>query len=109
MLLATAVAITAAVLAYRLYRTYGDPPYSGQVVAETDRTDTSVTVRFEVRSRSGSGRATCHLRAQGFDGAEVGGADVDVPAGKRVEQTYTLVTTARAALVDITGCRAAQR
>jgi hypothetical protein len=101
------VTIAATALAFRLYRIYGDPPYAGRVLAETELTDTSVTVRFEVRSRSGTQPGVCRVRARGFDGGEVGAADVEVPAGKVVEHTYTLPTTARSALVDIPGCAAA--
>ena len=106
-LLATLILAGATVLALRLYLTYGEPPHAGRVLAETDRTDTAVTVRFEVRSRADDRPVTCRLRARGFDGAVVGSAEVVVPAGRRVVQTYTLPTRARAALVDIPGCRAA--
>jgi hypothetical protein len=105
--LAVLVAATASAIAWRLYRQYGDPPFAADVLAETEKTATKVTVRVQVRSRDGVAPAVCHVRARGFDGAEVGAADVHAPAGKKVEQTVTLTTTALSALVEVTGCRAA--
>jgi hypothetical protein len=102
--------VLAAVLAgslgigYRLYVQYGSPPYSPRLLAETERTDTHVTIRFEVRGRDGKRPAVCLVRARAVDGLVVGSAEVPVPAGTRVELTYTLVTTQQAFVVDIPRC-----
>jgi hypothetical protein len=90
-----------------MYRQYGDGEYTPVVLSETERAADHVTIRFEVRSRSGRDPAVCHVRARAEDGLVVGAADVPVAAGKRVEQTYTLATTERAFAIDIPQCRAA--
>jgi hypothetical protein len=105
--LATVVAVAAAGLAYRLYVQYGDDSYTARILSESERTDDRVTIRFEVRSPSGAGPVTCAVRARSRDGAVVGTAEVPVPAGTRVEKTYTLRTSARAFVVDIPRCWAA--
>jgi hypothetical protein len=91
-------------IGYRLYEQYGSPDYSPRLLAETERTADHVTIRFEVRSRNSDRPAVCRVRARALNGAEVGSAEVPVPAGARVVQTYTLVTSQRAAVVDIPHC-----
>jgi hypothetical protein len=91
-------------IGYRLYEQYGSPDYSSRILAETEHTADHVTIRFEVRSRDDTRPAVCRVRARALDGSEVGSADVAVPAGARVVQTYTLVTSQRAAVVDIPRC-----
>jgi hypothetical protein len=106
-LLATVVAVASAGIGYRLYKQYGDDEYTPLILAETERTADHVTIRFQVRSRSGREPAVCRVRARASDGLVVGSADVPVPAGRRVTQTYTLVTSERAFAVNIPTCRAA--
>jgi hypothetical protein len=91
-------------IGYRLYEQYGSPDYSPRILAETERTADHVTIRFEVRSRIADRAGVCRVRARGLDGSQVGSAEVPVPAGARVVQTYTLVTSKRAAVVDIPNC-----
>ncbi len=107
MLLATVVAAASGAVGYRLYRQYGDHEFTPLILAETERTDDRVTIRFQVRSRSGREPALCRVRARASDGRVVGAADVPVPAGRRVTQTFTLVTSARAFVVEIPTCRVA--
>jgi hypothetical protein len=104
--LGTAVAFASAGIGYRLFQQYGNPEHAPRILAETERTDQRVTIRFEVR---GDGRrpAVCFVRARADDGLVVGSAEVPVPAAKRVVQTYTLVTSERAVVVDIPRCRPA--
>lgn len=103
--LATLVVLASLGVAYRLYRQYGDVPHAPRILSETERTDTHVTIKFEVVRRTADEPAICHVRARAHDGLVVGQADVAVPAGRRVVSTYTLVTTQRAFAVDIPRCR----
>jgi hypothetical protein len=91
-------------IGYRLYRQYGSPDYAPRILAETERTASQVTIRFEVRSRQPGKPSVCLVRARASDGLVVGSAEVPVRAGKRVVQTYTLVTSQRAFAVDIPNC-----
>lgn len=91
-------------LAYRLYAQYGDGDFTTRILAETERTDDRVTIRFEVQSRDGAHPATCLVRARARDGLVIGSAEVPVPAGKRVERSYTLSTSARTFVVEIPRC-----
>jgi hypothetical protein len=92
---------------FRLYVQYGTPTYEPRILAETERTAERVTIRFEVRSREPDRPGICRVRARAVDGLVVGTAEVPVPAGKRVVQTYTLVTSQRAFAVDIPRCHRA--
>ena len=91
-------------IGYRLYEQYASPDYSPRILAETERTADHVTIRFEVRSRDADRAGVCRVRARALDGSEVGSAEVQVPAGARVVQTFTLFTSQRAAVVDIPRC-----
>ena len=91
-------------IGYRLYRQYGSPDYAPRILSESERTASQVTIHFEVRSRDAGHPGICLVRARAIDGLVVGSAEVPVPAGKRVVQTYTLVTSQRAAVVDIPNC-----
>ena len=91
-------------IGYRLYEQYGSPDRAPRILAETERTATHVTIRFEVRGRDGKRPTVCLVRARAADGLVIGSAEVPVPAGTRVVQTYTLVTTQRAFAVDIPNC-----
>ena len=100
------VMVASAGIGYRLYKQYGDPEHSPRILSESERTADHVTIRFEVRS-DGHNPSVCIVRARAQDGLVVGSADVPVPAGKRIVQTYTLATRERAFVVDIPKCRAA--
>ena len=105
-LLGALVMVASAGIGYRLYKQYGDPEHSPRILSESERTADHVTIRFEVRS-DGRNPAVCIVRARAQDGLVVGSAEVAVPAGKRVVQTYTLATRERAFVVDIPKCRRA--
>jgi hypothetical protein len=106
-LIAAAVLVASAGIGYRLFTQYGDPEHAARILAETERTADRVTIRFEVTSREGRRPAVCIVRARAHDGLVVGSAEVPVPAGRRVEQTYTLLIRQRAFVVDIPKCRPA--
>ena len=91
-------------IGYRLYEQYATPDHAPRILGETERTAERVTIRFEVRSREPDRPGVCLVRARAVDGLVVGSAEVPVPAGKRVVQTYTLVTSQRAFVVDIPRC-----
>jgi hypothetical protein len=103
--LAALVVLATLGVSYRLYRQYGDVSHVPRILSESERTDSRVTIRFEVVRRGAGEAAICHVRARARDGLVVGEADVTVPAGRRVESTYTLATTQRAFVVDIPRCR----
>jgi hypothetical protein len=100
------VLVASAGIGYRLHRQYGDPEHSARILSESERTADHVTIRFEVRS-DGRNPAICIVRARAKDGLVIGSAEVPVAPGKRVVQTYTLVTRERAFVVDIPKCRPA--
>jgi hypothetical protein len=104
-LLLVPVLVAAGWLAVLLYQKYGNDQYQGTLTGYGEVTDAKVIVRFTV-SKSGGGPAICQVQAKDYSMAEVGYADVRVPAGKSVQVTYTLTTTRRAYGVDILGCHA---
>jgi Domain of unknown function (DUF4307) len=103
LLLAVAGALVGLLLAVVLYQRYGTPGYQPQVVHFQTATD-HVTMRFQVHKPSGD-PATCHVRARNRAGAEVGAADVAVPAGKTVTVTYTLATSGPPVSAEVPVCR----
>lgn len=105
-LLGVLVMVASAGIGYRLYKQYGDPEHAPRILSESERTADHVTIRFEVRG-DGRNPAVCIVRARAKDGLVIGSAEVPVAAGKRVVQTYTLVTRERAFVVDIPKCRPA--
>jgi hypothetical protein len=92
-------------VATALYLRYGDPDYRARVVSYTDVTDRQIVITFRVRLPEGRG-AVCAVRARSSDGAEVGRAEVPVPAGT-AEVRYTLTTTARPFVGEVLRCRPA--
>ncbi|MGC9666782.1 DUF4307 domain-containing protein [Planosporangium sp. 12N6] len=105
--LATLVAIAGAfvglILAVVLYQRYGTPDARPQVV-HFDLADNQATVRFEVHKPSGR-PAVCHVRSRDRLGAEIGAADVPVPAGNPVTVTYTLHTNGTPVSAEVPVCR----
>jgi hypothetical protein len=88
-----------------LYGKYGTNDYRASLESYGSISDTQVTLRFSVH-KPGGAPAVCRVHAQDRSMAEVGYAEVRVPAGKDVEVTYTLTTSRRAYGVDILGCQA---
>jgi hypothetical protein len=93
-------ALYAAVLAaglgvsWSLYDQYGHGDYATNLLAFDDSTPGQVDITFEVFKPAGEG-ALCRVRSRNMDGAEIGSAEVAIPASDatRVETTYTLPVT----------------
>jgi hypothetical protein len=98
-----AVLAATAALSVALFLRYGDPAYQARVVGYTELSEREMEIRFRVRLPAGEG-AVCAVRARGRDGAEVGRAEVPVPAGA-TEVTYRLVTTGRPFVGEVSRCR----
>ena len=92
------------VVAFVLNRKYGVSDYEPQVVGFRI-TGQQVAMRFEVHKPSGK-PAVCHVRSRDRSGAEVGAADVGVPAGKDVTVTYTLAANGVPVSAEVTACHA---
>ena len=92
-------------LAVVLYGKYGSGGYQATLESYGSISDTQVTMRFSVH-KPDDRPAVCRVHAQDRSMAEVGYAEVTVPAGRNVEVTYTLKTSSRAYGVDILGCQA---
>jgi Domain of unknown function (DUF4307) len=101
------VIVVCALISVRLYRQYGDPNYDAQIVRWTGVTATQMTIDFTVQVPAG-GSATCFLRAQAYDGAEVGSRTVTVTASgddTTLEASEVVTTTARASVGQVVGCQ----
>ncbi|WP_176953469.1 DUF4307 domain-containing protein [Glycomyces sambucus] len=88
----TAGVIAAGVVtAWLLMESYGQDELSERLLAFDDSVPGQVEVTFEVYKPAGEG-ATCAVRSRDLAGAEIGYAEVDVPAddATRVEMTYVL-------------------
>ena len=108
-LLVIALVAALGVVAFRLYRMYGDPTYDAQVITYTEITDSQVMVDFRVTVPVG-GSAICVLRARSRDGAEVGRGESRVtaaPGERQVTARHRLATTARPFVGEVIRCRAA--
>ncbi len=92
-------------IAVKLYFEYGNDGISANVISSTKITNSSITVTFSVDKPSG-GPATCTVQAFTYQNAEVGSADVPVPAGTNVKVTYVLATSARAYIGEVPNCEA---
>ena len=108
-LLSVLVAAALTAFAARLYMSYNTDRYEPRLLAYSNVTDASVTVRFEVRKSDNDGPATCRVRALSSNGEEVGLAEVDVPPGKIVQVMYMLATSRRAFHVVVPACGPAER
>jgi hypothetical protein len=93
------------ILAITLYQRYGQPDYRPQVV-HFELAPDHVTMTFEVHKRDDA-PAVCHVRSRNRAGAEVGAADVPVPAGNPVTVTYTLKTSGPPVSAEVPTCRPA--
>jgi Domain of unknown function (DUF4307) len=100
--LAGAGTLAGLLLAVVLYQRY-TPEYRPQVV-EFQAADDHVTLRFQVHKPSRD-PAVCHVRARNRAGAEVGAANVAVPAGATVTVSYTLTTNGPPVTAEVPTCR----
>jgi len=106
-LLLVGVLVAGLGIAVRLNQLYGTPEYRGVVRSYSNVTDSEITVTFDVYKPPGE-PAVCTVRARAVDGAEVGRAEVRVPAGDadtdHVRVTYTLQTERRPVTGEVPGC-----
>ncbi|WP_100449065.1 DUF4307 domain-containing protein [Glycomyces xiaoerkulensis] len=106
---ALTVAVVAAglVAALRLGDLYGGD-YSPRLLAYDTSVPGQVTISFEVYKPAGEG-AVCLVRSRDFSGAEIGSAEVPIPADERtrVETAYTLAVTGDPNTGEVPRCRQA--
>jgi len=100
--LAVAGALLGLLVAGVLFVRHGNPPYRPTVVGY-ELTDDHATVRLKVHKPAGRA-SVCHVRALRRDGVELGSADVALPDGTDVEASQRFATSARAGVVQVTGC-----
>jgi hypothetical protein len=104
--LAVVTLVIGGLVAFRLYKNYGDPAYDAQVVTYHDISDAGLTLVFRVSIPEG-GQAACVLRARSRDGAEVGHQEVvvrDQPGDGTTAVTQRLVTTAKPFVGEVLRC-----
>ncbi|MFD7323889.1 DUF4307 domain-containing protein [Streptomyces sp. NPDC059875] len=83
-----------------------DSRISAEMIKFDVVSDTEVQVHLEVR-KDVDVTGVCTLRSRSEDGAEVGRKDVRVDeAADRVDQVWTIRTTARATSAELVGCTA---
>ena len=86
-----------------MYDQYGRTDFTGNVIA-FDTSERSVDITFEVYKPAGEG-ATCLVRARSADGAEVGHAEVSIPAEESATSVdYTLETSAKPVTGELVRC-----
>jgi hypothetical protein len=104
---AALVLLAGTAIAIKLYRQYALAPYQATVTRVGDMTSHSVTLTFQVHKPAGKA-AVCTVRARNYAGAEVGRAQVAVPAGSPDQTTatvtYTLSTTDRPIVGEVPAC-----
>lgn len=90
-LLTIGVVLAGLVAAWRLSELYGQNEVSERLLGFDDSVTGQVTVEFEVYKPAGEG-ATCAVRSRDLAGAEIGYAEVDIPAddATRVVMSYPL-------------------
>jgi hypothetical protein len=96
-----------ALIAVKLYVQYGTAEFTPTVLGDTNVTNNSITVKFNVTKSDGA-PATCTVQAIAYDNSQVGEAQVPVPAGKSVTVTYKLATSKRAYVGQVPSCQAAK-
>ena len=102
----TIVVVIMGLIAVRLFTQYGNDRFAPTLVGTSGITDSSITVRFRVQKPGGEA-ASCTVQALAYNGAQVGQAQVPVPAGDDVTVTYRLVTTGKAYAAEIPTCEQA--
>ncbi|MEU5874439.1 DUF4307 domain-containing protein [Glycomyces sp. NPDC047369] len=85
------VVVAGIAAAWLLMESYGQDEVSERLLAYDDSVAGQVAVTFEVYKPAGEG-AVCAVRSRDLAGAEIGYAEVEVPAddSTRVEMTYVL-------------------
>jgi hypothetical protein len=90
---------------WRLSEVYGQNEVSERLLGYDDSVAGQVDIIFEVYKPAGEG-ATCAVRSRDLAGAEIGYAEVAIPADRstRVEMTYTLAVEGEANTGEILRC-----
>lgn len=99
-----AVAVAVAVVAY-LYEQFTAEKLSAEVVASEVVDDQTMALTADVTSNRPDEDGYCIVRAKEYSGAEVGRAEIYVPAGQETTRVkVTFPTTGRAYAGDVYGC-----
>ncbi|WP_051703983.1 DUF4307 domain-containing protein [Glycomyces sp. NRRL B-16210] len=107
-LLTVGVVAAGLVAAWRLTEVYGQGEISERLLAFDDSVPGQVDITFEVYKPAGEG-AVCAVRSRDLAGAEIGYAEVAVPADEttHVEMTYTLAVEGEPNTGEVLRCRQA--
>ena len=108
---AVTVELTVAVVAaglfasWRLSELYGQNEVSERLLGFDDSVPGQVTVQFEVYKPAGEG-AMCAVRSRDLAGAEIGYAEVEIPAddATHVETAYTLAVEGQPNTGEVLRC-----
>lgn len=99
-----AIALVVTVVGF-LYQQFTGEKISGEAIATEVVDDSSLSLTVDVTSNRPDRDGFCIVRAKEYSGAEVGRAEIYVPAGKETTRvTITFPTTARAYVGDVYGC-----
>lgn len=100
---ALVVAVAGLAITFKLFQQYGPKEFEPEVQRFYSVTDDGITIDFIVHKDAGE-EATCRVRARSASGAEVGRAEVDVPAGADPLITYRLATSDRPVTAEVPAC-----
>ncbi|NUQ90521.1 MAG: DUF4307 domain-containing protein [Glycomyces artemisiae] len=103
--LTAGVVVAGVAAAWLLMESYGQDEVSERLLAYDDSVAGQVAVTFEVYKPAGEG-AVCAVRSRDLAGAEIGYAEVEVPAddSTRVEMTYVLPVEGDANTGEVLRC-----
>ncbi|MCH7232546.1 DUF4307 domain-containing protein [Glycomyces sp. L485] len=106
--LTLAVVIVGGAASWRLHEQYGHGDYTTNLLAFDDSVPGQVDITFEVYKPEGEG-AVCRVRSRDMSGAEIGAAEVPIPADSstRVVETHTLPVTGEPNTGEVQRCRKA--
>ncbi|THV41978.1 DUF4307 domain-containing protein [Glycomyces buryatensis] len=92
-------------VAFSLQSQYGQGDYTSSLLAFDDSVPGEVAITFEVYKPEGEG-AICRVRSRDMAGAEIGAAEVELPAddSTRVEMTFTLPVSGEPNTGEIQRC-----
>lgn len=103
--LTLAVIVAGLGVAWSLQDQYGHGKYTPRLLAFDDAEPGRVEITFEVYKPAGEG-AICRVRSRNVDGAEIGFAEVRIPADEstHVKATYTLAVTGEPNTGEVQRC-----
>jgi hypothetical protein len=98
------VLVAGLVVSVGYYQQYGESEYQAQVVRSAVVSSSTVTMTLRI-TRPDDKATSCTVRSRAYDGAEVGRADVAVPAGAGHDTVdYSLHTSRKAYTAEVVGC-----